>query len=84
MLPGHAARAPQRWVALAPPRARDRGLHGQVLPPGLAKLPSGRSQPLGRRTSWLRSVGKLIGREEAPAHPYLACQMSDLGFRQNP
>jgi len=21
---------------------------------------------------------------KAPAHPYLACQMSDVGFRQNP
>ena len=28
------------------------------------------------------NVGELIGGEEAPAHPYLARQMSDVGFRQ--
>ena len=83
-MPGGAVRDPQRWTALAVPRARGRGLHGQVSPLGPAKLPSGRSQPLACRTSWPRSVGKSIGGEEAPAHPYLACQMSDVGFRQNP
>ena len=83
-MPGRAARAWRSLAALVQPEARGRGLHGQVSPLGLAKLPSGRSQPLGHRTSWPRSVGRSIGREEAPAHPYLARQMSDMGFRQNP
>ena len=40
-----------------------------------------RSEPALRRTSWLWSVGELVGGEEAPVHPYLVRQMSDVGFR---
>ena len=82
MTPGRAARARRSLAALALPGARGRGLHGQAALPGLARLPSGRSRPLSHRTSWPWSVGEPVGREEAPAHPYLARQMSDVGFRQ--
>ena len=81
-MPGRVARARRSLAALAPPRARGRDLHGQAALPGLARLPSDRSRPLSRQTSWLWSVGELVGGEEAPAHPYLARQMSDVGFRR--
>ena len=79
---GRAVRARRSLVAPVPLGVRGRDLHGQAALSGLAGLPSGRSRPLSRRTSWLRSVGELVGGEEAPAHPYLVCQMSDVGFRQ--
>ena len=81
-MPGRAARARRGSAAPAPPAVRGRDLHGQAVLPGLAKLPSDRSRPLSHRTSWLWSVGELVGGEEAPVHPYLARQMSDVGFRQ--
>ena len=79
---GRAVRARHSLAALAPPGVRGRDLHGQAALPGPARLPSDRSRPLSRRTSWLWSVGELFGGEEAPAHPYLARQMSDVEFRQ--
>ena len=81
-MPGRAACARRSLAAPMPPGVRGRDLHGQAALPGLARLPSGQSQPLSRRTSWLRSVDELAGGGGAPVHPYLARQMSDVGFRQ--
>ena len=80
-MPGRAVRARRSLAALTPPGVRGRDLHGQAALPGLARLPHGQSRPLSRRTSWLWSVDELVGGEEAPAHPYLARQMSDVGLR---
>ena len=81
-MPGRAAYARRSLAALVLPRVRGRDLHGQVVLPGLARLPNIRSQSLSRRTSWLRSVDEQASGGGAPAHPYLARQMSDVGFRQ--
>ena len=81
-MPGRAARARRGLAAPVPLGVQGRDLHGQAALPGLARLPSGRSRPLNRQTSWLGSVGELVGGGEAPAHPYLGHQMSDVGFRQ--
>ena len=82
MTPGRAACTWRGLAAPVPLGVQGRDLHGQAALPGLARLPSDRSRPLSRRTSWLWSVDELVGGEEAPAHPYLARQMSDVGFRQ--
>ena len=81
-MPGRAARARRGLAAPVPLGVQGRDLHGQAALPGPARLPTGWSRPLNRQTSWLGSVGELNGGEEAPAHPYLARQMSDVGFRQ--
>ena len=84
MSPGRAACARRGLAAPVPLGVQGRNLHGQAALPGLARLPSGQSRLLGRRTSWLWSVSKSIGGEEARAHPYLARQMSDVGSRHFP
>ena len=77
MTPGHAARARRSLAALERPGVRDRDLHGQAVLPGLARLPSGRSRPLGRRhrgcgapASWLAEK-KL--RRPLPGAPNVGC-----------
>ena len=81
-MPGRVVHARRSLVAPAPLGVRGRDLHGQAALPGLARLPSDRSRPLSRQTSWPWSAGELVGGEEAPAHPYLARQMLDVGFWQ--
>ena len=80
MTPDRVVHARRSLVAPVPLGVRGRDLHGLAAPSRPARLPSGQSRLLGRRTSWLWSVDELVGGEEAPAHPYLARQMSDVGF----
>ena len=45
----------------------------------------GAQRGLDERLPWMRqSDGTWIDGKKASAHPYLARQMSDFGFRQNP
>ena len=45
----------------------------------------GAQRELDERPPWMRrSDGTRIDGRKASAHPYLARQMSDFGFRQNP
>ena len=45
----------------------------------------GAQRELGERPPWMRrSNGTRIDGRKASAHPYLARQMSDFGFQQNP
>ena len=83
-MPGRAILARWSLVTPVPPGVGDRDLHGQAAPSGPARLPSGRIRLLGRQTSLPVNVGELISGEEAPAHPYLARQMSGYGVPANP
>ena len=83
-MPSHAVHARRSLVMPALPGVRGRDLHGQAALSGPARLPSGRIRLLGRQTSLPVNVGELISGEEAPAHPYLARQMSGYGVPANP